>query len=64
VKGIERSKQVEASFEAAHQHPGDQRAEFLRQACKGDPSAIRRERSQTAPSPFWQQLFLTVTISA
>jgi hypothetical protein len=30
-------KQVEALFEGAQQRPADQRAEFLRQACPGDP---------------------------
>ena len=34
---VERRKQVEALFEAAQQRPADQRAEFLRQACPGDP---------------------------
>ena len=34
---VERWKQVEALFEAAQQRPADQRDEFLRQACPGDP---------------------------
>ena len=33
----ERWKQVEQLFEAAQQQPADQRAEFLREACPGDP---------------------------
>ena len=33
----ERWKQVETLFEAAQQRPAAQRAEFLRQACPGDP---------------------------
>ena len=32
-----RWKQVEQLFEAAQQQPSDKRAEFLRQACPGDP---------------------------
>ena len=32
-----RWKQVEALFEAAQQQPVDKRAEFLREACHGDP---------------------------
>ena len=33
----ERRKKVEELFEAARQQPADGRAEFLRQACRGDP---------------------------
>ena len=32
-----RWKQIGALFEAAQQRPADQRADFLRQACPGDP---------------------------
>jgi serine/threonine protein kinase len=60
----ERRKKVEELFEAARQQPADRRAEFLRQACSGDPELCAEVESLLKAAESADPLFDGSTLSS